>query len=196
MVVAGDIWARRTPAIAVDTRASSGIGPATDRVMERSAFERSLRRATRAAIEVARSVVINELSDRVRYWATIGFEEGRGPPIEGEQVRKERSLPDDVYHGPWTAEQVVDYYWVAGTVPIWISAVVRDVDDHTFLWLSGCVVFTAIEDRLFRFDGCPPFGIRAPSPPRDWVRGEKFDLRASQAYPLFHSRGGPMGRTS
>jgi hypothetical protein len=154
--------------------------------VERAEFEQSLRIATQAAIAVARKVITNQLGETVRYWAAIGFEDGRGPPGEGEQVRKERSLPDDVYHGPWTTEQVVDYYWVAGTVPIWISAVVRDVDDkHTFIWLGGCVVFTALEDRLFRADGCPPFGIRGPSPPRDWVRTEKFDLRSSQAYPLF-----------
>ena len=154
--------------------------------MERAEFEQSLRRATQAAIEVARRVVINNLSDSARYWASIGFEDGRGPPIDGEEVRKELSLPDDVYHGPWTTEQVVDYYWVAGTVPIWIDAVVRDVDEgHTFIWLSGSVVFTAIEDRLRRADGCPPFGILGPSPPRNWEQGKKFDLRASQAYPLF-----------
>jgi len=152
--------------------------------MERSAFEQSLRKATRAAIEVARNVVINKLSDSARYWATIGFEQGRGPPLDGEEVRKERSLPDGVYHGPWTADDVVDFFWVAGTAPIWIDAVVRDVDDnHTFLWLSGCVVFTAIEDRLRQVDGCPPFGVLGPSPPRGWARGTKFDLRASQAYP-------------
>jgi hypothetical protein len=80
----------------------------------------------------------------------------------------------------------VDYFWVEGTVPLWIDAVVRDFDDHhTYLWLGGCVVFTASEDRLRRIDGCPPFGVLGPSPPRGWVRGEKFDLRASQAYPFF-----------
>lgn len=189
MVVSGDTRARDAGSPPHHASLVAGIGPATAWVMERAELEQSLRRATRAAIEVARDVVTNKLSERVRYWATIGFEDGRGPPCEGEVIRQERALPDDVYHGPWTTEQVLDYYGVAGTVPRWISVVVRDVDDdHTFLWLGGCVVFTAIEARLFQADGCPPFGIRGPSPPRDRVRGQKFDLRASQAYPLFQPR--------
>jgi hypothetical protein len=152
-------------------------------MMERGELEQSLRGATRVAIELARKVVSNTLSDSARYFATIGFEAGRGPPAEGDEVRHERSLPDDVYHGPWIVDQVVDYLWVAGTVPTFINVIVRDFDDdHTYLWLSGCVVFTAIDDRMLRVDGYPPFGISCPSRPRDRLRGEQFDLRASPAH--------------
>lgn len=149
--------------------------------MERKDFEQALRRATSAAIEVARAKVVNHLSDRVRYWATIGFEEGREPPGDGDVLRKELSLPDGVHHGLWTAEQVVDYFWVAGTVPIWIRTAVCGLDDRaTHVSLAGCVVFTDRADRVFDVDGCAPFGIWGPRPPRGWVRGQKFDIRTSQ----------------
>ena len=152
--------------------------------MERSEFEQSLVRATRAAIDAARAVVLDDLSDNARYWAGIGFEEGRGPAPDGDIIRKELALPGDDVHGPWTTDQVVDYFWVAGTVPTWIRILVGDrTDDHTFLWLFGSVVFTASTDRMCLWDGCPPFGIRRPSAPtRDWVRGKKFALRASPSF--------------
>lgn len=154
-------------------------------VMERSEFEQSLAQATRTAIEAARAVVLDDLSESARYWAGIGFEEGRGPAPDGDVIRKELALPGDDVRGPWTADQVVDFFWVAGTVPIWIDIRVGDCnDDHTFLWLGGSVVFTARMERMRLADGCPqPFGVLRPSAPtRDWARGKKFALRASPSF--------------
>jgi hypothetical protein len=70
-------------------------------VMERSEFEQSLAQATRTAIEAARAVVLDDLSESARYWAGIGFEEGRGPAPDGDVLRKELALPGDDVRGPW-----------------------------------------------------------------------------------------------
>ena len=103
------------------------------------------------------------------------------PRVGNEAVFPDDSLPEGVYHGPWSYEQVVDFLWRDGKVPEWIDIAVRDVEGGvTVAWLRCCGRFTVQDDLLYhRGGGQQPFSVKSPDLPTGWQSTE-----ASGTFPL------------
>jgi hypothetical protein len=145
-------------------------------VLSRDQFGRNLADATRTAIEIARTWVLDELPDAARYdlWLVLG-DERDVPRFDPELASLVGARPAGL-----TGEQVIAALWHEGRAPEWIDISVVDVAE-------GC---TYLELRLSRHlsserrplwyvqDGVPPFHTCGPYMPRD-RSDERFFLRQS-----------------
>ena len=96
--------------------------------MEQCTFAERLRIAASRAVQLARVFVLQPLPEE---WAVLAIPNLSydGNPLRGdEEVFPDESLPSGEYHGPWSAEQAVDFLWRSGKVPEWIDLTVVGVD--------------------------------------------------------------------
>ena len=150
--------------------------------VDRSAFETRLRTAAQRTVEFARQHVREVLPGEVMFKVYPNQSCDENPRVGDEAVFPGDSLPDGEYHGPWSAERVVEFLWRDGKVPEWIDSAVRDVDGHhTLVSLRCCGRFTALDDLLYhRGQGLPPFSVKSPYLPPGWESIEtsgQFSLR-------------------
>jgi hypothetical protein len=149
--------------------------------MPRNVFEERLRAAGAGAVRFAREYVRQRLPEEVAFRVLPNQSYDGNPRRDDEEVFPDDSLPDGSYHGPWSAEQVVEFLWRAGKVPEWIDVAVRAEDGRrTLVELRCCGRFTAMEEFLYhRAGGLTPFSIKSPYLPPGWASVEasgRFDL--------------------
>jgi hypothetical protein len=148
--------------------------------VERIIFKEQLDDATRQAVEFARRYVIQTLADKVAFKVYPNESCDENPLTEDEVVFPEDKLSKGRFHGPWSAEQAVQFLWREGKVPEWIDIAVEDArTDLTIIMLRCCGRFTAREDLLYYnfTSGKSPFGIKSPSLPPWWNENSgKFSL--------------------
>lgn len=147
--------------------------------MDKPRFAQHLDGAAKQSIDFARRWVKNNLDGEVNYLVVPNqsFDEELK---EGELIFPSDSLPEGARHGPWSAEQVVEYLWRDGRVPEWIDISVVGVSETAgvLMMLRCCGRFTDHGDLLYYRDSQhPPFGIKSPNLPPEWKDGdEKFDV--------------------
>jgi hypothetical protein len=151
-------------------------------MVERSIFEARLRTAAEQAITFARQHVRQALSNEAAFLVYPNQSYDENPLIGDEVVFPGESLPERMYHGPWSAEEVLVFLWREGKVPEWIDIAVEGEDGcRTLIGLRCCGRFTAQEELLYHRYRCgiPPFSIKSPILPPGWVSVEesgRFDL--------------------
>lgn len=113
-------------------------------------FGRGVRTAAQCSLEFARKCVLQQLPDRLAFLVYPNQSYEGQPRVGDEVVFSHESVPNGQYHGPWSADDVVDFLWREGKVPEWIDIAVESVDDkQTFLGLFCCGRFTGTEELLY-----------------------------------------------
>lgn len=148
--------------------------------MERALFREHFLLAASRARDFARKFVAETLPDAMRfrvhlngsYDATASSEFVLFP----EDSAEERTLATKRLD----TEGVVDLLWRDGLVPQWIDvAVVSEMDDRTVLDVTACGRFIADERSLYyTWTDVPPFGVKGPTLPIDYVEGQPFSIHA------------------
>jgi hypothetical protein len=150
--------------------------------VDRETFDERLREAARQVVLFAREYIQQLLPDEVAFRVYPNMSFDGNPRVADEIVFPDQSLPEGEFHGPWSADQVVQYLWRVEKVPEWIDASVEAEDgQQTLIALRCCGRFTGSEDLLYhRPGGLAPFSIKSPVLPPDWESiestGGRFDL--------------------
>jgi hypothetical protein len=156
--------------------------------VDRNTFDVRLRTAAQQALKLARQCVRQALPDELAFLVYPNKSYDGNPRVGDEVVFPDESLHGK-HHGPWSAEEVVDFLWREGKVPEWIDAYVQAEDgQRTLIALYCCGRFTAQEELLYHrhAGGVPPFQSLGPSVPLFWESIEssgKIDLYWQEQMP-------------
>ena len=146
--------------------------------MERDLFARRLANASVAALDFARTFIVEPLPAAMRFHIELNasHDGNAGPEFKLYPEDSERSPIVDA-----SAEDVIALLWRDGRVPQWIDvSVVGEAGDTTTMGLLVCGRFIADETRLYYTwnKDVAPFGVKGPSLPFDYEEGRKFSLHS------------------
>jgi len=138
--------------------------------VDRSTFEVRLRAAAQQAVQLARQYVREALPDEVVFLVYPNQSCDENPRVGDEVVFPDESLPEGRHHGPWQADEALNFLWRGGKVPEWIDISVQGVGARcTIIGLRCCGRFTGEEDLLYHQNkGGPPFSVKSPYLPTGW----------------------------
>ncbi len=146
--------------------------------ISRASFEKNLLCAASKAVEFARTLVTNNLPDKVRYVVYLGASYD-GNPLEDGEV----TFPDDAAKKENIFDEcsdVVNLLWRDGKVPEWINVtVLSETRDYTNIKLECCGRFSNKVDQMYHaHEGRAPFHVLGPPVPSgvDFSKGEKYKL--------------------
>lgn len=160
--------------------------------MDRETLERNLATAAENAIRLAQESVIEELPKRYQFLIS---------DHEKTDSLKKRSPGrpfGKAYHGPFSADQIIDHYWRDGKYPGWLSVEVVNCDHQRCGILVRSEGLLTDNDKwtmeLARIKKCshPPFSAALTVPPfltefkngTLQSRSEKFSIHWRQHYRL------------
>lgn len=143
--------------------------------MERRVFGERLERGAARARDFARTFVMEELPDLLRFRVLLN------QSYDGHAGPEARLFPEDngrTVHCA-DAEAVVDLLYRDGRVPEWVDlTVVGEGVATTIVEVRACGRFVEDDARLY-YTRCPdqaPFGVKGPTLPVGWVEGQRFSI--------------------
>ena len=145
--------------------------------MEKDTFSLLLEKASTFSRIAGMNYVTDSLPEDFRYCLNINsaYENLK----ETEFTYPEKALGLREYWGPKTKEEIIEYLWVDGKVPVWIDvSVYRTDSEHTYIDLEACNRFSENEELYdYKDRNLGPFGIKSPVFPPEWHEDEgKFSL--------------------
>jgi hypothetical protein len=144
--------------------------------VDRETFKMRLLTTSAKAVDLARQCVWQTLPDEAAFLVYPNKSYDLNPRVGDEVVFPGDSLFGK-YHGPWSADESIDFLWRSDKVPEWIDCYVQAEDGRrTLVKLICCGRFTAQEDLLYhRDEGNPPFQALGPPCPLEYFTGQKQD---------------------
>ena len=147
--------------------------------LSRKAFGENMLSAARHALEFARTLVVNDLPDKLRYVVYLGASYD-GNPLED----REQTFPDDYADRQrcfFDSDEVVELLWREGKVPEWINVSVESEDgEYTLIRLECCGRYSDDVNHIYHaHEGRAPFQVLGPPAPPDYGSGgseDKYDL--------------------
>lgn len=144
--------------------------------LSRDTFSKNLNDAVCQSRDFARTLVIENLPDKMFFIVTLGASYDGNPLEEGEQT-----FPDDYADNNreiTSQNEIVNLLWRNGKVPEWINVqVCRQNDKFTFIELTCCGRFSDREEHIYHIgEGKAPFHVLGPGMPFDCDDDEKFSL--------------------
>lgn len=133
--------------------------------ISRAAFEKNLESASSYALEFARTLVINDLPDGIRYVVLLGASYDESQLEEGEYT-----FPEDYEHRErcfYRVSDIVDLLWRNGKVPEWVNVFVESAtQEYTNIKLECCGRFSdKVEYMYHAHEGRAPFHVLGPPMP-------------------------------
>ncbi|WP_075186522.1 hypothetical protein [Teredinibacter haidensis] len=146
--------------------------------ISREAFGNNLLSASRHALEFARTLVIKELPDDVKYVVCLGASYD-GNPLESGEI----TFPEDYNENMRIfdeCEKVINLLWRDGKVPEWINiSVASEEDGFTNVRLDCCGRYSSDPEQIYHaHEGRAPFHVLGPPVPQgvDIEKGQKYTL--------------------
>ncbi len=141
-------------------------------------FEKNLVESSQCALEFARSLVVNELPDKIQYVVYLGAS------FDGNVEDDEQIFPEDYIERTrcfFDSSEVVSLLWREGKVPEWINVSVESEDGKTTsVRLDCCGRYSNVVAKIYHApEGRAPFHVFGPSAPPEYGVGEegiRFDL--------------------
>lgn len=147
--------------------------------ISRDSFKRNLISAANYAVEFARTLVSNNLPNKIRYVVFLGASYDGNPLEEGECTFPEDYSQRERHFDE--SESVVNLLWRDGKVPEWINVIVQsETPEYTNVKLECCGRFSDKAENLYHVnEGRAPFHVLGPNLPQgyDLSSREKFDLK-------------------
>lgn len=145
--------------------------------LTKDGFEKNLVLAARSALEFARTLVVNELPNMIRYVLLLNVSYNDNQLDEDEFVFNEESLSQEFTE----SHDVAELLWRDGKVPEWINvSVVSETEEFTNIKLECCGRFTSNPKYIYHAkEGMAPFHVLGPPIPTDvnMIKdGEKYKL--------------------
>lgn len=150
--------------------------------MEREHFERNLHTAAARAREFALTFLEETLPTSLTFRVHLNSSNDAGASAEFTRHPEDSSAERTRETKRLSASEVVELLWRDGRVPQWIDVTVVSALGHvTLIELLACGRFIADVERLYyTHTDSPPFGVKGPSLPFDYVEGRRFSLFHSQ----------------
>jgi hypothetical protein len=140
----------------------------------RSEFERLLRKATAAAINFARDLVLDSLPNDSQYRVVLN------QSYDWKVEEGDLTFPEDagITRSGLSVEEVVEILYRDGRCPVWIDVSVEAVAGLTTSIRLLCAGrYTNDEARMYYVTRkMGPFGIKSPALPVGYREGQKFAL--------------------
>src|SRR5688500_9632866 len=135
-----------------------------------TAFAQRFRDAVDTSVSFASTMVPQRLPESRRFFLEPNASFDGHPLVDDQVLYPSDGLPIGQVLGPLSFEASLDWLWREGKVPEWVDVSVCDVDpEHTYLRLTCCGRFTALERRLYYGStGLAPFGVKSPTFPAGW----------------------------
>lgn len=146
--------------------------------ISRKCFENNLILATQLSLEFARTLVVNELPDKIKYLVILGGSYDGNSLEKGEQI-----FPND--YGTrrkcfLSSSEVTELLWRDGKVPEWINIYVDSENgEYSYIKLECCGRYSSDTRHIYHaHEGKAPFHVLGPPlpPEHDLKRAGKFDL--------------------
>ncbi|GAA6151564.1 hypothetical protein [Pseudoteredinibacter isoporae] len=133
--------------------------------ISREAFERNFLDASRHALEFARTLVVDELPDKIKCIVFLGASYD-GRPLIGDEI----TFPEDCKENMRTFEsyeKVIKLLWREGKVPEWINvSVISEEKGFTNIRLDCCGRYSGDPEKIYHAqEGRAPFHVLGPPIP-------------------------------
>ena len=144
------------------------------------AFQKNLNESIETAFSFARSLVSNELPDKIKYQIFMNCSYDRNKLEDGEVTLANKEQENSLIESEST-EEVFDILWREGRVPEWVNVSVASEDGiFTYLQLACSGKFSNRREHMYHaHEGRAPFHVLGPPAPTSldyYDDDQKYDL--------------------